>query len=321
MSTTLESLLDASDAEASDETETPEAEAPAEAEAPEPAAPEPAAEAPAGADDEALFSDEALATPAGVAAARDALRARRKAFARERDSKFLELRARTERAKARDAKATELVKSVEQREARVNRLVAGDVSPSEALEILAQVSGKDAIKVLESINLAAAGKRPPDAAVKKLEAEIAEMRRERETERETAKQRQDRESEAQLVQRRTAEMLELAQTVPHAKLLIEHSPAEAGERLVRIKIEAHEAGKPITDQEAVERLEAYLAKVANLYAAPGQVTGAGNAAKPGSAKQKTLTSAQVAAEGSTRQLTEDEYLEANAESILQDLFG
>ena len=261
------------------------------------------------------FSEEALKTPEGIKAARDAITEQRRTWARDRDRKALELRERTEKLKRRDASISAKGKQI----AELTKRLGG--APGEVLDALSALTGRDPIRTLEAINLAAAGKKPPNAETQQLKSELEQLKIQLAQREEQQNVQRSRESEAALIERRSNELLELAQSKPYAKLLITHSRDEARDRLLKYKHDAYVAQQPITDEDAVEKLEQHLAQTAKWLGAPGQATGSGKAEKPGSAKQKSLTSKQVAADGSTRQLTEDEYLEANAEDILRDLFG
>lgn len=322
----LMQLLDAAETDAAEApaAPTPEAkpdatpEPKAEAKAPEakPAPKEPAAP-PAPSDaDEALFTDEALAKPEGIKAAREALRNSRRDFAQQRDRKVIELKQRGERLKKQQAKFADEQRAADAKEAaRIKRRDAG--TPSELLDALGEWYGTgDGIKALEMLNLAAAGKRPAEDKVAKLEKEIADLKagKSKETEAAEAAQRQ------RIIAERSHDLMTLARELPHAKLYIEDEPHDAVQRLLRFKIEAHESGKPITDEAAAAKLDEWCGKIAKRFGAPGQA-GSGKAEKLGTEPTKSLTSTQVAADSPDRALSWDEYLtDERAKEILADLF-
>lgn len=270
-----------------------------------PAAASPATDVPPVADP---YSDEALATPEGIARAREALRAEAREHARGKSADFLQLRARVEKAKKRDAEFAERSKQFDSRIAKLTG------KPAEVLEALGALTGKDPIEALEAINLAAAGMRPPDDATKALMGRIEKLEKDLTAAREGAEAKKQQEDHTALVERRTKELVALAQRQPMSKLLFESSPGELGERLQKAKYDAFVSGAPITDDQAVAQVEAALAKFATLFGAPGQVTGSESAGKP---VAKTLTKSKVASDGRTVTRTGDDAVLDDAEAILE----
>lgn len=334
----LVELLDAADAE----TPTPDAPAEGAAEAttpaetlaegeqnPDPDAP-PSPEAPATAAPSAPdpLSDEALAaldSPESVRAAVDALKAERSTFRKERDQKFLSLRRWERQQKQREARFKAVLdERTAQFKAEDDTLkdIFDNGNSDKLLSYLAHRTGRDPLRVLEAINLAALGKKAapePNAEVKALQARLDAKEA---AERENAQKQQAEQTDAWVAQRVSA-MVELAKTKPHARLLTERSPKAVGKQLVEIKKEAYEAtGAPISDQEAVDVLEQNLAALALIAAGHGQAP-----TKPETKpKTTTLTSRQVASSGaplSLTQLSDEEHTRAlaNDDEFMGALFG
>jgi hypothetical protein len=325
-------LIELLDSVAADETtteapaETPETEAPAaeaaDSDTPEPEAPAEAAPAPEAVD---LFTDEALATPAGVKAAREALQAERATFRGERDRKFLKLRSwerkLNERTNKFKAIADERAAQYKAEDATLQDIFDNG-NADKLLSYLAHRTGREPVKVIEALNMAAMGRKrapEPDAATKALQARIDKF--------EAAQAEQAEQAEVQKndawVKQRVSEMVELARTVPHAKLLVERSPQAVGAQLAQIKKEAWQAtGQAISDQEAVDTLEKNLAALASIVAGHGQTP-----AKSGKPQTNTsLTARQVASAGTPRNLadmSDDEHTRAlaNDDEFFDALFG
>lgn len=331
----LAELLDAVDAE----TPTPEAPAEGEAEAQpeapaetaeESATPEAAATAPppAEASPPDLLSDEALAaldSPEAVRAAVDALKAERTTFRKERDQKFLSLRRWERQQKQRETKFKQIV---DERSAQFKaeddtlKDIFDNGNADKLLSYLAHRTGREPVKVLEAINLAAMGRKAApeaNAETKALQARLDAF----EAEKREAEQRAKAQQDDAWVAQRVSAMVELAQTRPHAKILTAQNPRAVGKQLVEIKKEAYDAtGAPISDQEAVDILEQNLAALALLASGHGQ-TPPKSENKP---KTTTLTSRQVASSGtplSLSKLSEDEHTQAlaNDDEFMSALFG
>lgn len=282
--------------EAETEAEDEEGEAPeAEGEAPE------APEAPAD-----PLSDEALSTPEGIKAGAEHVRQQLAEMRKERDARFLHLRDAQKRLQKREAR-------LKPREEAWTKIMNGEATSAETLATLGETLGLDPIEALKRLNFGATGKPQPDAVTRRLEAQVQELK----AKLEGREQERTAEEDQAFFAKRTNDLITLASTMPNAKLLIDHSPAEAGERLRRFKLEAHEAGAPISDEQAAQQLEQYCIELRKRLAGPGNPAGSGKAEATG--KQTSITSTKVSSQGSKRKLTEDEYLEQNAESILQDI--
>lgn len=327
----MEDILEALAAETEPTTEetpaeTPEPEAPAE-ETPEQTEP-PAA--PASVDDDALFSEEALSTPEGVAKAREALAAARKADAEERaktSQVFLRMKKREEKAKAQYAEAQKMHEAAQ----ALNQRLTTDMSALQAgdargiIDTLGRLTGRPGKQVFEELALAVAtdGKGTPESKkLKELEDRYERRVRELE-ERWEAKEREAKEREDwAALERRKAELVQLGSdatkfpAVSHFVGLGKQK--EIAETLTEYKIKAFEEGSPISDEEAVKLLEDELKP--HLPApppAPGGGTGSPHAApqqrKPASGGlpgQTLAPSLTTEPGGSKRELTDEEHRQA-----------
>lgn len=253
------------------------------------------------------FSEAALASKEGVAAAREALVKERREWARQRDAENIRLAQRRKEAQRREDRlriAREQKKADDtMRDAALAKLFNG--SGNDVLQALGQLTRRDGLKVYEQISLAVAGKRPitETPEVQELRTEIQRIKDERKQE----LTKQQAEQESSFVRKRTQDLVNLAQANPRAKLLLDRSPKYGSDLLVQYKREAYEAGRPITDAQAVAKLVEHLDEIAGVQPAGGQETASN---KPGPGKQKVLTAAKIAASASSRPLSDDEIIEA-----------
>lgn len=309
-----------------EETPGPAPEAPAE-ETPE--QPEPPA-APASVDDDALFSEEALSTPEGVAKARDALTAARRAHAEERaktSQVFLRMKKREEKAKAQYAEAQKMHEAAQ----ALNQRLATDMSALQAgdargiIDTLGRLTGRPGKQVFEELALAVAtdGKGTPESKkLKELEERYERRVRELEERWEQEKRaQQERETQA-AIKRRKQELVQLGSDASRFPAVAHFvglgKQKEIAETLTEYKMKAFEEGLPISDEEAVKLLEDELKP--HLPApppAPGGGTGSPHAApqqrKPASGGlpgQTLAPSLTTEPGGSKRELTDEEHRQA-----------
>ena len=303
-----------------EETPAPETEAPAE---------EPPA-APASVDDDALFSEEALSTPEGVAKAREALAAARRAHAEERaktSQVFLRMKKREEKAKAQYAEAQKMHEAAQ----ALNQRLATDMSALQAgdargiIDTLGRLTGRPGKQVFEELALAVAtdGKGTPESKkLKELEERYERRVRELEERWEQEKRaQQDREAQA-VIERRKQELVQLGSDASRFPAVAHFvglgKRKEVAETLAEYKMKAFEEGLPISDEEAVKLLEDELKP--HLPApppAPGGGTGSPHAApqqrKPASGGlpgQTLAPSLTTEPGGSKRELTDEEHRQA-----------
>lgn len=319
-----------------EETPAPAPEAPAEEtqEQPEetPAPPEPpaAAETPASVDDDALFSEEALSTPEGVAKAREALAAARRAHAEERAKTshvFLRMKKREEKAKAQYAEAQKMHEAAQ----ALNQRLATDMSALQAgdargiIDTLGRLTGRPGKQVFEELALAVAtdGKGTPESKkLKELEERYERRVKELEDRWEQEKRaQQERETQA-AIKRRKQELVQLGSDASRFPAVAHFvglgKQKEIAETLTEYKMKAFEEGLPISDEEAVKLLEDELKP--HLPApppAPGGGTGSPHAAtkqrKPASGGlpgQTLAPSLTTEPGGSKRELTDEEHRQA-----------
>lgn len=308
-----------------------EPEAPAE-ETPEAPAPTAAAErAPTEAlDDDALFSEEALSTPEGVAKAREAITAARKAHAEERAKTshvFLRMKKREEKAKAQYAEAQKMHEAAQ----ALNQRLATDMSALQAgdargiIDTLGRLTGRPGKQVFEELALAVAtdGKGTPESKkLKELEDRYERRVRELEERWEQEKRaQQERETQA-AIKRRKQELVQLGSDASRFPAVAHFvglgKQKEIAETLTEYKMKAFEEGLPISDEEAVKLLEDELKP--HLPApppAPGGGTGSPHAAtkqrKPASGGlpgQTLAPSLTTEPGGSKRELTDEEHRQA-----------
>lgn len=309
-----------------EETPGPAPEAPAE-ETPE--QPEPPA-APASVDDDALFSEEALSTPEGVAKAREALAAARRAHAEERAKTshvFLRMKKREEKAKEKYAEAQKMHEAAQ----ALNQRLATDMSALQAgdargiIDTLGRLTGRPGKQVVEELALAIAtdGKGTPESKkLKELEERYERRVRELEERWEQEKRaQQERETQA-AIKRRKQELVQLGSDASRFPAVAHFvglgKQKEIAETLTEYKMKAFEEGLPISDEEAVKLLEDELKP--HLPApppAPGGGTGSPHAApqqrKPASGGlpgQTLAPSLTTEPGGSKRELTDEEHRQA-----------
>lgn len=315
--------------------EAPAEETPEQPEPPEtPEEPEPPAaaeRAPTEAlDDDALFSEESLGTPEGVAKARETLQAARKAVQEERAKTshvFLRMKKREEKAKAQYAEAQKMHEAAQ----ALNQRLATDMSALQAgdargiIDTLGRLTGRPGKQVFEELALAVAtdGKGTPESKkLKELEERYERRVRELEERWEQEKRaQQDREAQA-VIERRKQELVQLGSDASRFPAVAHFvglgKRKEVAETLAEYKMKAFEEGSPISDEEAVKLLEDELKP--HLPApppAPGGGTGSPHAApqqrKPASGGlpgQTLAPSLTTEPGGSKRELTDEEHRQA-----------
>lgn len=226
--------------------------------------------------DEALFSDKALATAAGVKAAAARvreLRAETTAAAAKLEKRqgridhdFRVLKNRE--ATFRETKERHLAWHARERETarllggHVNMLMRGE--PAQVVESLAFLTGRDGLKMYEAIVQNAAGLRQaPDPQVEALQRRLDSALAQIEERERALTERAETEHKQQTVERRKAELLEASQDAAKYPTLAELAalrPREVVNELVSMKREYKKAtGTALTDEQAMVQLEKQLA--------------------------------------------------------------
>jgi hypothetical protein len=298
-------------------------EAPAE---PAPATPEPAAPEPGAAVDP--LSAEALAAPGGIAKAQAFLREKQQAH----DRAYLKLAKREhslkgsiERWKVELGQSRSFVQAVQ---ADIGLLQNG--TADQKLEALGRLSRKDGLKAWEEIAISAAsgGKKQPAPEVAELRDEIRQLREERAAERAQAQEHASR----QQLHDQKVRLVQGAQdgnAYPALAAFAAQKPAEVAEYLTTMIVEAHEAGRPMTWQQAYARVNQELAPYHQTTAQPvgGSGPSGSNQPKPVQPTQRSpgrsLNPGLATAQGQVREMTESERVAelASDPSFLQNLFG
>lgn len=324
----LEAALDA--LEAPDETAPaePAPEAPAEPAKPEPEKPAPATDDP--------LSAEALAAPGGIERAQAFLRERQ----RVHDRAYLKLEARekslkhsVERWKTELGQGRAFVQSVQ---ADVALLQEG--TPEQKLEALGRLSRKDGLKAWEEIAVSAAngGRKAPSPELLELRQELQALRQEREAERAQAHEHHLRQQINEL-SGRLVQGASNAEAYPALAHFTAQRPGEVASYLTTIIQSRHEAGRPITFDQAYRIVDQELRQyyqpaaqpaVAAPVAAGGLAPSAARAAKPAQPTQRSPGRSlnpglQTQTSGSVREMTDAERVAelANDPDFLQSLFG
>jgi hypothetical protein len=308
--------------------ETPSAEPAAE---PAPVAPDPAAPAAAAVDP---LSAEALAAPGGIEKAQAFLREKQQAH----DRAYLKLAKRehslknsVERWKVELGQSRAFVQAVQ---ADIGLLQQG--TAEQKLEALGRLSRKDGLKAWEEIAISAAsgGRKAPAPEVAELRDEIRQLRQEREAERaqahEHGQRQQLHEQKVRLVQGATD-----AATYPALAQFAAQKPAEVADYLTTMIVEAHEAGRPITWQQAYARVNQELAPYHQTAAQPAAAAPAAGGSGPSGTHPpkpvqptprspgRSLNPGLATAQGQVREMTEAERVQelASDPTFLQSLFG
>jgi hypothetical protein len=306
-------------------------EAPAEAAAEAPA--EAATPAPGAAVDP--LSAEALAAPGGIEKAQAFLREKQQAH----DRAYLKLAKREqslkhgiERWKQELGQSRAYVQAVQ---ADVSLLQSG--TADQKLEALGRLSRQDALKVWEEIAISAAsgGKKAPAPEVAELRDEIRKLREEREQERAQAHEHGQRQQLQATKVRLVQGAIEGKEAYPALAAFANTKPAEVAEYLTTMIVEAHEAGRPITWQEAYTRVNQELAPYHQTAAKPAgvsQITGGSGPSDARASKPvqptprspgRSLNPGLQTQQGQVREMTEAERINelASDPTFLQSLFG
>lgn len=279
--------------------------------------------------DDALFSDEALSTPEGLKAARDAVaKARAETDVRARKSHEVYLRLNKRERKLRAER--EAVNREKETLSTIGREVLSDVellqkgSAQERLDALGRITRSDGRQVFEAMArvIAVNGKAPkPSPEVEALQRKLEELERRREADLAA----QEAERNRALLEQRKAQLVQVVTNDPSAYPIVsniaQQHPKEVADRLVLIKTQAHEQGRPLSDKEAAAALERELR---GLYAPPSQNGAAGTpspdaglapsapatAAKPvaGGLPGQSLPQRVTTESSSRRELTDEERL-------------
>jgi hypothetical protein len=306
-----------------------EAEAPIEGEpAPEPteAKPEP------GKPKDDPFTDEALATPEGIARARDAVRELQRKHDRaylkiqEREQKFGHKLANWKQERDQTLAFTQAVK------ADLNLLRQGDAG--QAIEALGRLTSKDPIKVLEEIqlNIARNGKRnEPSPVEAELRSELAQLKGLIEQRAQDEQRAQQIAHEEAFVNLRRQEILTAAadsNVYPHLSRFAAAKAQEVFDHIVEMKTEAQQRGEFLDDVTALQELDKELSQ----YAPPpqqvkeaGLATSAPSGQKPvqqvRSSPGRSLNPSLAQRTGSVREKTDEDRLAelANDPDFLRNL--
>jgi hypothetical protein len=310
--------------------ESPPGEAPADAPADPAAAPAP--QAPGVAIDP--LSAEALAAPGGIEKAQAFLREKQQAH----DRAYLKLAKRehslknsVERWKVELGQSRSFVQAVQ---ADIGLLQNG--TADQKLEALGRLSRKDGLKAWEEIAISAAsgGRKPVAPEVTELRDEIRQLRAEREAERAQAHEQGQR----QQLQQRKVQLVQGAvegNAYPALAAFAHQKPAEVAEYLTTLIVEAHEAGRPITWQQAYQRVNQELAPYHQSAAPAAVATPVAGGSGPSGTNQpkpvqptlrspgRSLNPGLATAQGQVREMTEAERVAelASDPTFLQNLFG
>jgi len=276
------------------------------------------------------LSAEALAAPGGIEKAQAFLRERQ----RVHDRAYLKLQARetslkqnVERWKGELGQGRAYVQSVQ---ADVGLLQNG--TPEQKLEALGRLSRKDGLKAWEEIAISAAsgGKKAPSPELDALREEIRALREERQLDQaraqEHALQQQLHDMTGRLVHGASN-----AEAYPALAHFVQSKPQEVAEYLTTIIRARHDAGRPISFDQAYEIVNQELSQ----YYQPtpssvggGLATPAAQAAKPAQPAQRSPGRSlnpglQTQTSGSVREMTDAERVAelASDPDFLQSLFG
>lgn len=261
------------------------------------------------------FSDEALATPEGLKRAQTEIRALRakheSAYHRvtQREARFAKS---VEAFKAEKAEIQTLGGNIRQ---ALTALRRGNTD--QRIEALGQLTGADGLKVFEQLTLdlaRGAKKSEPSAELVEVRAELAELKdylRRSRTESEV-KTRED------FITRRKGEIAQAAGDAtlyPYLARLAPSRGREIADQIAEMMTEAHEAGKPISDAQALQALELEIARVTGpLASGPDLAIGAtpNGGQKPDKARStpgRSMSPSLTTKVASVRDMTEQERLE------------
>lgn len=285
------------------------------------------------------LSEEALKAPDGIKKAREFLKEKERAH----DRQFLKLRDREDKLKG----TLEKWKTERGQEQAFLQSVQADLkllqngSAEQKLDALGRLSRKDGLKIWEEMAISAAqnGKRPPiSPELIALREELAELKgsivgerkQQQDAAQSQAEQRQLHQLKQQLVQGASD-----AATYPALAHFAGSKPAEVAEHLTEMIQTAHEAGRPITWQQAFVELNSELSKYHTeatasvaARAADGLATVAAPAAKPVIPTQRTPGRSlnpglATRTAGVVREMTDQERLAelANDSAFISSLFG
>lgn len=262
-----------------------------------------------------LFTDQALSTPEGMKRAK---------------AEVLALRAKHEsayhRVTQREAKFAKSVEAFKGEKAEVQtlgnnlRAALGALrrgTTDQRIEALGQLTGQDGLKVFEqlTLDLARGGKKSePTPEVQELRAELAELKGyiQRSQADHEIKTREN------FISRRKAEIAEAAgdaKLYPYLARLAPSRGREIADQIAEMMTEAHVAGKPISDAEALQALELEIARVTGpLASGPDLAIGAtpNGGQKPDKARStpgRSISPSLTTKVSSVREMTESERLE------------
>jgi hypothetical protein len=290
------------------------------------------------AEEEALFDEKALSTPDGLKAARKWAHAKRAEII-SRSAKIERKQATlTEKVKTfaaeRDATRAERERVIAyegQIKQALHQLTTG--SAKDVLDMLGRLTGKDPSEFYREMSHTIAsngktnGKTSPEA--EQMKAELAELKRQ-------LQEREEREAEYALEQAKDriysaaiAVKADATATYPHIARLAAESPEQATEireHLAELKIKRHNAGTPISDQEAAQDLENRLARALGSSSPPqsgktGQAPASGQA-PPNPKPPKSLNSKDRSAPAQRRERGQETVEElAQDQSLMGAIFG
>jgi hypothetical protein len=277
------------------------------------------------------FSDEALATPDGIKAARVVIDEARESK-RKQDRKYLKLESREQKFNHRIEQITARERAVEAKQHQIDASLRAIFSGTgdTVLNGLQQLAGRDPVKLVEELNRAVLGRPAPNAATDALQQRIAQLEHSIVQERQQAQAQLQAAQHRQKIDEAKQQFVQMASGDPNQWPLLAGYAAENKQEVAdaaeNILDAADQRGEVMTWADACDQLENQLKKF-QLTSSGGQSPAAAPAAKPGvgrvpnanvpgSAQRspaQSLTARQVASGGSQREMSEEEHLAALAE--------
>ena len=284
--------------------------------------------------DETLFTPEALATPDGVAKARDGvLKAKDAALdlQRRNHSTFLSLEKRERRFKGvkeetlRQKQANALTEDRQRNDAMT--LLRGDTRT--VLDTLGRITGRSGLKFLEEMNLSVG----TDGNPPKESAEVSALNQKIEALERRLQERDERVEQHRLqtiIDTRKQEIAQAAQNpglYPRLADIAKKNAAHVGEYVAEIIVEAHQQGNQLTDAQALQLVEKQLQEQLGAPPAAQAEPERGNGAKTAEPRQAQspplgtqIEPAATTQQGERRSLSEAELDGLTAEQLPADFF-
>jgi hypothetical protein len=282
---------------------------------------------------EELFTEEALSSKEGIEAAKEGITKARGAaeeLLRKNHATYLRLSKQEKRFKRTKDETLQIRQEAgalaQRNQADAVSLTQG--SAEQVLETLGRMTGRDGLKMLESMNMAVAsdGKHKPSSDVLELRKEIETLKTTIEQEREQASKQQTT-TFIEARQNQLAKAAQNAELYPRLASIAADDPQNVGSFVADVIVEAFNNGQKISDAQALQLVEKQLqeklgAPTPTAKAEP--VRGNGAAAKPREAQSPPLgTQIEPAAathEGAKRSLSDDELDSLTAEQLPEDFF-